>query len=105
MTEVVRLSFNGLGTTALTWFAKSQLLTSPWTDIQWAPVNYFNIEGTGGDRRFFINSKYSTTSCYGDEGWFVVLDASDICGWSQRSAYPAFSYLNGSSKQNWFFGN
>ncbi|XP_064601376.1 uncharacterized protein LOC135467534 [Liolophura sinensis] len=102
MIEVVSLTFDGLDTNAMSWFAKSQLLTSPWKDLKGSSTNFLGIEGSNGNRRFFISSHYS--GCGGDYGWFVVLDADDHCGWTTRSAYPAFSYVSGSSKQNWLSG-
>ncbi|XP_019620618.1 PREDICTED: uncharacterized protein LOC109467125 isoform X2 [Branchiostoma belcheri] len=82
--------FNGAGSTKHSWFSKSRVISSPWTDLKSAPTNYFSISGHRDvawriNRRFFINRNYG--GCPADNGWLVVLDGNSYgCPWEKRTA-------------------
>ncbi|XP_064600884.1 uncharacterized protein LOC135467054 [Liolophura sinensis] len=105
--EVVRLRFSGSGTSKTSWFSLSNLLSSPWTDLDVnAEVNYFTISLENYKdhyRKFYINSHFG--GCHVDEGWLLVLDGSDVCSWTFKTAYPTFHYALGSQMGRWADAN
>ena len=80
------LILNTVGTYQLNWFTFERLTSSPWSDIETEPRNFFSVQGhcrSGKCRSFFINREY--TGCNGDSGWLVAgtLD----CPWETTPAH------------------
>jgi len=81
-TEQAFITFNGRGKTFDSWFAKDNVVSSSWTDLQTQTANYFSIAGhlttvRPVRRRFFVNHLYN--DCPGDQGWLAVLDGQEVC--------------------------
>ncbi|CAH1238943.1 HMCN1 [Branchiostoma lanceolatum] len=96
--------FDGLGSDKNSWFSKSRLISSPYTDISTEPQNVFSITGdNNAQRRFYINRNYN--SCPGDRGWLVVADGgpSGICSWERASTseHPHVLYSKQSTNVVW----
>ncbi|XP_064600883.1 uncharacterized protein LOC135467052 [Liolophura sinensis] len=104
--EVVRLRFSGSGTSKMSWFSLSNLLSSPWTDLHInADVSDFtlSLDWIAHFRTFYINSVFG--GCTMDKGWMVVVDGLDICPWTFSASYPAFLYALGYQKRLWSDAN
>eukprot|EP00058_Branchiostoma_floridae_P027369 XP_002612860.1 hypothetical protein BRAFLDRAFT_67190 [Branchiostoma floridae] len=83
----VELVFNGTNTDKFNWFSKSNLLSSPWSDIYTETQNVFSIQGIQHSnigirsRSFYINRNWG--GCDNDEGWLLVADLGQHggCPW------------------------
>ena len=86
--------FNGNGSTPISWFEASRVITSSWNDLKTAPHNIFSIEGDARPlymRRFLINNDYTT--CTRSHGWFYAGEALDGgCLMDKTIARPFFQY-------------
>ncbi|XP_078572291.1 uncharacterized protein LOC144859479 isoform X2 [Branchiostoma floridae x Branchiostoma japonicum] len=96
--------FNGENSGKTDWFTKARLLSSPYTDIQTEPQNYFSVAGEPhSQRRFYINRNFG--GCPNDAGWLAVADAgpSGICEWERadRSVHPHVLYSKKSTFVRW----
>lgn len=75
------------------WFSKTYLQGSSWTDIFTEDVNFFSIEGDGNnDRGWFVNSNYG--GCSVDAGWLAIAGAADgVCTWEDsEEQFPDIRY-------------
>ncbi|CAH1271092.1 Hypp4558 [Branchiostoma lanceolatum] len=104
--EDVELVFNGENTDKLSWFSKSRLLSSPWTDLPGETTNFFSIEGLSHERcrrSFFISHGYN--GCPGDTGWMAVVEHGPdaICEWERVPSVelPGILYSNASTYVRW----
>jgi len=80
------LIFNASGTNNLNWFSAEKLTTSPWTDINTEPRNFFSVQGDCKGlvcRSFFINRKYQ--GCPGDTGWLSG-STGEWCSWETSAS-------------------
>ncbi|XP_035669067.1 uncharacterized protein LOC118411132 [Branchiostoma floridae] len=82
------LIFNGTNTDKFNWFSKSNLLSSPWSDIYTETQNVFSIQGIQHSnigirsRSFYINRNWG--GCDNDEGWLLVADLGENVGTAER---------------------
>jgi hypothetical protein len=95
--EIIRFVFNSTGSTKTSWFSKTNLISSPYTDIDSEPHNFFSILGDqrqlptfNVDRNFFISKNYD--GCPGDNGWLVVICGTDYCDWGRRGQVITILY-------------
>ncbi|KAL8581358.1 hypothetical protein ACOMHN_034436 [Nucella lapillus] len=100
--ERAHVLFNGTGSTVTSWFSRSRVLSSSWTDLTTQPQNYFTIEGHHKptpasytySRKFYIFRNYG--GCPADSGWLSVQDQNiDVCAWGTLNAshpFPAIMY-------------
>lgn len=95
------LVFDASGTDKLNWFSVEKLTTSPWTDVNTEPRNFFSIQGgcDGGNcRSFFINRNYG--GCDVDAGWLVT--AGVWCSWETNASHnKKVLYSKLSTYTNW----
>ncbi|XP_066302809.1 uncharacterized protein [Branchiostoma lanceolatum] len=96
--------FDGLGSDKSSWFTKSRLISSPYSDISTEPQNIFSIIGEDSvKRRFYINRNYG--GCNNDRGWMVVADGgpSGFCTWERASTseHPHVLYSKLSTSVVW----
>ncbi|CAH1271085.1 Hypp4555 [Branchiostoma lanceolatum] len=104
--EDVEVVFNGENTDKLSWFSKSRLISSPWTDLPGETTNFFSIEGLSHERcrrSFFISHDYN--GCPGDTGWMAVVEHGPdaICEWERVPSVelPGILYSNASTYVRW----
>ncbi|XP_077994469.1 uncharacterized protein LOC144448190 [Glandiceps talaboti] len=107
--EVVTVIFDGTGSTMTNWFNLDRVLESTWpNDLKSTSPNVFSIYGQAGsnfERRFFMS--HSDNGCYGDSGWFVVLEKGSPtqCSWEDPSGQvPVFLYSQTLSSSDWDTG-
>ncbi|XP_076448264.1 uncharacterized protein LOC143284987 [Babylonia areolata] len=104
---VVEMTFNGQGSTRMTWLDKARLLTSSWTDMMSSGANYFSIDGIPQVyRRFYLSVSHG--GCNVDIGWLTVADhhtqtsVPGICPWEQRVAgLPVLYFSPNDAACNW----
>ncbi|XP_021371877.1 uncharacterized protein LOC110462289 [Mizuhopecten yessoensis] len=97
------LEFDAQGCDKSTWFDRTKLINSSYTDLlePSTPINYFSMAGHVNEagpnhhiRRFFINSLYG--GCSNDYGWLIVYDGGSvgICEWEKDHNHetPAVLY-------------
>ena len=86
-TEVASLKFNALGADKWSWFSQSNLVQSPWTDLNTTTnLRAFSIPG---DHRMFEIS-YLYGGCPNDSGWFLITE--DHCVWETRLPKASILY-------------
>ncbi|XP_076450406.1 uncharacterized protein LOC143286624 [Babylonia areolata] len=96
------LIFDGRNSTRLSWFTRTRLLASPWTDLSKATI-FSATGGSSGYRRFYVALN---KSCSLDTGWMLVMDYANIdviCDWAQLPPFkpPLIVYSNTSTFCNW----
>jgi hypothetical protein len=104
--EMIRFVFNARLSSSTNWFSKSHLISSPYSDIDSSPQNYFSLLGHTGkgssfnlDRNFFINRNFG--GCPNDTGWLAVISGEeDVCSWA-RGKYIRILYSQRSTVANW----
>ncbi|XP_071959576.1 uncharacterized protein [Antedon mediterranea] len=103
--EVVYFIFDGIGSTADSWFSQNCLIDTTFTDLNAdIYVNYFSIAGHSRanlHRRWFINKSYA--DCGNDRGWFAVIDGVGVCPWENNigGSPPQFLYSPGTTYNRW----
>jgi hypothetical protein len=105
--EVAYVKFNATGSNINSWFDKSRVLASSYTDLTATSVyNIFSIPGFHivGDleRRFHINKAYG--GCDVDIGHMVVseeIPPKKGCFWDIHPTYPQFLYSKINSVDVW----
>ena len=103
------LVFDGRFSTKTSWFNKSRLAFSPYTDIISAMQNFFSILGdesvrepeTRVERNFYIQYPYH--DCPSDKGWLVAISGNeDDCPWAHVGAdYIRIKYSKLQTMANW----
>ena len=103
------LVFDGHLSTKTSWFTKSRLAFSPYTDIISSTQNFFSILGdesvpvpeTMVERNFFIQHAY--LGCESDVGWLVAISGNeDICPWANLGDdYIRLKYSKLPTMANW----
>ncbi|CAH1244449.1 PKD1 [Branchiostoma lanceolatum] len=103
----VKLVFNGQNTDKYSWFSKSRLMSSPWTDLDTEPIDKFSIFGDGSGERSFLITRNSEL-CETASGWLDVTDAGSSagCPWERTSDndVPAIFYSTGPDNVVWNSG-
>ncbi|XP_025088789.1 uncharacterized protein LOC112560895 [Pomacea canaliculata] len=80
--EVVKLVFNGTGSTRDNWFDRSRLLSSPWADLTSTSSAVFSLRGSNFST-FDIGTFSPNTCSY--PGWLMVLSkASNWCPFASQ---------------------
>ncbi|WAR07157.1 hypothetical protein MAR_017115 [Mya arenaria] len=101
--ETAYIIFNGVGSTITSWFDKTKILESSWSDLTpSATFNFFSVIGADDGRvlrRFFINQKYA--GCAGDVGHFAVVEEKGVCAMDKHVRYPQFVYSDMNSADVW----
>merc|ERR1712096_404393 len=91
---ILELMFDGAGATWDGWFNRDRLRKTPWNDLYYEEMNYFEIQHSDeGYREWFINRNYG--GCGSDSGWLVVFSNDyDGCEWeiNNRQAYGGILY-------------
>ncbi|XP_048251642.1 uncharacterized protein LOC124111859 isoform X1 [Haliotis rufescens] len=86
--------FNGIGSTKTSWFSRSRVINSTWSDLKTAPSNIFSIAGHQVlNRRFFMSSIYN--GCAGDYFWMDIIDNNQGimgCAWDKTTRFPKIIY-------------
>lgn len=107
--EVARVIFNGAGTNLFTWFDKTKIVSSSWSDVTSAHTfNHCSVQGysTGSiDRRFHINRHYG--GCNKDMGHMVTIDTKtkNACAWDKHVVYPQFLFSKINAADLWEDGH
>ncbi|RUS73624.1 hypothetical protein EGW08_018613 [Elysia chlorotica] len=100
---VHRVTFNGKGSSPISWFSEDRILSSTWTDLSTKSHVVFSIFGEKTEsvqRRFFMNFDYDR-GCAGFRGWFYAGDLHGGCPADQTIATPMFRYATGSTLAVW----
>lgn len=97
------IKFSTVGQDKNSWFAKSNVLSSTWTDLTSSTQNYFSIAGDAANyRNWQIHGTYA--GCPNDTGWMLITydPAHDTCvrqGAWYSAAVGAIFYSTASTKQ------
>ncbi|KAH3725257.1 uncharacterized protein LOC127854101 [Dreissena polymorpha] len=102
--EVGYVVFDGTGSTYMSWFDRSRVEASSWSDLTSANTyNFFSIQGhidgQNLERTFFINQVYN--GCDADVGNVVVVEHDGGCNWDHQPRYPQFLYSDMNAADNW----
>ncbi|XP_077865202.1 adhesion G protein-coupled receptor B1-like [Saccoglossus kowalevskii] len=98
--EILRILFNGSGSTNSDWFSKPRLLSHPWLDLDEETPPNFSIAGNSKSRTFQI--ALNGESCEENYVWFYVEDNYNdhTCSYQQSAPYPKLIYSSSSSMGN-----
>ncbi|KAK7102772.1 uncharacterized protein [Littorina saxatilis] len=104
---VAEMTFDGQGSTRISWLDISRLLTSSWTDMtSSSPHNCFSLTGLDWVYRRFYLSKFEA-GCENDTGWLTVADTHPTpsvygqCPWDYSQPLPALLYSPLSTAVRW----
>ncbi|XP_067654670.1 uncharacterized protein [Haliotis asinina] len=94
-TEVLSMTFDGVGSTRDNWFSKPRLRTHPYTgDLHASSPVFFSIHGDLY-RKFYISTTTIFFSC-DNFGWLIVLNiVGNVCMFDKESPKPQFLYAKG----------
>lgn len=102
------LKFDASGSSRESWYSKTRLKFSPWTDVAAsAATNVFTPGGHEAEKRaWFITKPYPNTGCPDDEGWLVVHGtlANPACAYEQPMPNIKIFYASGTTAQKWSTG-
>ncbi|XP_005111359.1 uncharacterized protein LOC101846043 [Aplysia californica] len=88
---VVRLVFNGTGSSYTDWFKQSRLIQSSYTDLMNATTKFFSLKGIVF-RHFYVSTS-KVKECH-QHGWLVIEDdVSNMCRWSASQASETFPHM------------
>ena len=105
--EVAYVIFNAAGSDINSWFTKSRVLASSYSDLTAThDFNHFSIAGDYRpnifERRFLINTFYG--GCDKDYGHLVISEnepPNKVCNWDKHPKYPQFLYSKINSFDYW----
>ncbi|XP_052811266.1 uncharacterized protein LOC128238955 [Mya arenaria] len=102
--EVGYIVFNGTGSDLTSWFDRTRVEDSSWSDLTATNAyNFFSIQGHDNglhlERTFFINQQYG--GCDADKGNVVVVEHDGDCNWDHQPRYPQFLYSDMNSADFW----
>ncbi|XP_035692632.1 macrophage mannose receptor 1-like [Branchiostoma floridae] len=103
----VTLTFDGQNTDKYSWFSKSRLISSPWTDLDTEPIDTFSIHDEPSQRSFLISRNHAV--CGSARGWLSLAEGgtSATCTWEQtpNDDVPAILYSTATNNVAWSAGD
>ncbi|XP_071099668.1 uncharacterized protein [Haliotis cracherodii] len=95
-TEVMAMTFDGVGSSRDDWFSHARLRTHPYTvDLAAFSPTIFSLKGQLY-RKFYITMSGEFNNC-NNFGWLIVVNiVSNLCVFDKESPKPQFIYARGS---------